>query len=54
MSTIFDQLLDAALDANLIVVHLAAAARWPRISRAEMRSLTSVELEVLADTIAAP
>jgi integrase len=52
--TILDQLLDAAVDDNLIVANPAARARLPRISRAEMRFLTPVELEVLADTIAVP
>jgi integrase len=52
--TILDQLFDAAVDDNLIVANPAARARLPRISRAEMRFLTPVELEVLADTIAPP
>jgi integrase len=49
-----DQLLDAAVDDNLIVANPAARARLARISRAEMRFLTPVELKVLADTIAVP
>ena len=52
--TILDQLLDAAVDDNLIVANPAARARLPRITRVEMRFLTPVELEVLADTIAVP
>jgi hypothetical protein len=42
------------VDDNLIVANPAARARLPRISRVEMRYLTPLELEVLADTIAAP
>jgi integrase len=52
--TILDQLLDAAVDADLIIANPAVRVRLPRISRAEMRFLTPVELEVLADTIAPP
>lgn len=42
------------MDDNLIVANAAARARLPRISRVEMRYLTPLELEVRADTIAAP
>ena len=49
--TILDQLLDSAVDTGLIAVNPAARVRLPRISRVEMRFLTPVELELLADTI---
>jgi integrase len=49
--TILERLLDSAVDTGLIAVNPAARARLPRVSRAEMRFLTPVERELMADAI---
>ncbi|HZT66035.1 MAG TPA: site-specific integrase [Acidimicrobiales bacterium] len=49
--TILDQLLDATVDAGVLMANPAARVRLPRVSHPEMGFLTPAELEVLADTI---
>jgi integrase len=49
--TVLAQLLEAAVEMGLLAVSPAVRVRLPRISRAEMRFLTPVELERLAAAI---
>lgn len=49
--TILDQILDVAVDGNLIAANPAGRVRLPRVERAEMRFLNPTELEILAGAV---
>jgi integrase len=49
--TVLDQLFDLAVDLGLVASSPTERIRLPRVTRTEMRFLTPVELERLADTI---